>query len=107
MGMKIFDWIFEGPNSIESTEIPAGRAGIYVIIDRQTSGNYVMDVGQSGDAACRLANHDRRGCWESHKRGQLEAYILLTPSSEGWNKESRCALESKIRDQYTPTCGKR
>jgi hypothetical protein len=105
--IKISDIEFEGPYSIDTTAIPANRAAVYVIICRKAdSKNYVIDVGESGETGIRLANHDRRPCWEQHCNGTLSVYLRYMPTSEGYDAASRRALEAQIRRQYDPDCGK-
>lgn len=106
--IKISDIDFEGPYSIDTTTIPANRAAVYVIICKSNKADkyYVIDVGESGEAGVRLANHERRPCWEQHCDGSLSVYLCYMPSSQGYDSASRRALEAKIRRQYDPPCGK-
>jgi hypothetical protein len=67
MPMKISDYDFNGPYSIDSVEatLPANRAAVYAILHKSSDGKYyVVDVGESGEVGVRLANHDRRSCWD-------------------------------------------
>lgn len=105
-GMKICDVDFEGPYSIDTTEIPANRAAVYVIIC-ELSGRYpVMDVGESGEVGVRIADHDRRPCWRKNCTGDLSVYLRYMPSSAGYTAEDRRELERKIRKEHLVPCGK-
>jgi hypothetical protein len=71
---------WEGPE-VDPAKI-TGRAGIYMVIagKKNTEGKWdpdtykLLDIGQSGDAAARLAAHDREDCW---KRNTPSEYALL------------------------------
>jgi len=105
--MTISGYEFEGPYSVETTVIPADRAAVYVIICKASDGkHYVKDVGESGEIGIRIANHDRRPCWERNCDGSLFVYLRYMPSSQGYTAADRRELESKIRNQYNPPCGK-
>lgn len=106
--MKISGYEFEGPYSIETTVIPADRAAVYVIICRASDGkDYVIDVGESGEVGVRIADHDRRPCWKGNCDGSLSVYLRYMPSAAGYTAADRRKVESEIRNQYTPPCGKR
>lgn len=98
--MLILGHSFEGPYQIGKKLID--RAAVYVIL---TSNNSVVDVGQSGEAGTRLANHDRGACW---KRNSGTQFVLKwMPTSSGYTREDRERLEKSIRDKYNPSCGDR
>jgi len=108
MSRTISGYEFEGPFSIDTAVIPANRAAVYVIICKASDGKeYVKDVGESGEVGIRIANHDRRPCWERNCNGSLSVYFCYMPSSEGYTAADRRTLEDKIRNQYNPPCGKR
>lgn len=108
MSMTISGVEFEGPYSIDTTVISANRAAVYVIIcTASDKKNYVTDVGESGEIGLRIANHERRPCWERNCDGSLSVYLRYMPSSQGYTAADRRELESKIRNQYKPPCGKR
>ena len=104
MGMTICDLDFEGPYSIDTTEIPANRAAVYVIICALSGKNHVMDVGESGEVGVRIGEHDRKPCWERNCTGGLSVYLRYMPSSTNTPADRR-ELERKIRDKYSPPCG--
>lgn len=107
MTMRISGYEFEGPYSIDTTVIPADRAAVYVIICTSSDGkHYVKDVGESGEIGVRIANHDRRPCWERNCDGSLYVYLHYVPSSEGYTPADRRKLESEIRNEHNPPCGK-
>jgi len=97
--MVILGHSFEGPYQIGKKLID--RAAIYMIL---TSNNSVVDVGQSGEAGTRLANHDRSTCWT--RNGGTQFVVKWMPTST-YRKEDREQLEKSIRDRYNPTCGDR
>jgi len=98
---------FEGPYDIESTVIPANRAAVYVIVCITDEGKNVIDVGESGEVGIRISNHERKPCWEDNCTGNLYVYLHYMSSSEGYTSEDRRKLESKIRNEYNPLCGKK
>ncbi|MHA1828361.1 MAG: hypothetical protein ACTSX6_06905 [Candidatus Heimdallarchaeaceae archaeon] len=105
--MKISDVTFEGPFEVDKAEIPKNRAGVYAILCKKSDGKYyVMDVGESGQSGIRIGNHDRKPCWEKKCDGTLSVYIRYMPTKE-YTPEDRRKLESKIRKQYDPPCGKK
>lgn len=106
--MEFVGYQFEGPNSIDTTEIPSNRAAVYVIICKTSDGmNHVIDVGESGEVGVRIGNHDRGPCWERNcKNGSLSVYIRYMPSSDGYTSADRRELENRIRNQYDLPCGK-
>ena len=78
-----------------------------ILCKSSNDGKYhVIDVGESGEAGVRLANHDRRPCWIKECNGSLSVYLRYMPASEGFDSASRRALESNIRRDYNPPCGK-
>lgn len=108
MGLKIFGIEFEGPFNIETANIPPNRAAVYLIICKASDGkNYIIDVGESGEVGVRIANHDRRPCWERNCNGSLSVFICYMPSSEGFTPNDRRYLEEKIRKEYNPPCGRK
>ena len=104
--MKICDLDFGGPHNIDTTEIPANRAAVYVIICALSGKNHVMDVGESGEVGVRIADHERRPCWRRNCTGGLSVYLRYMPSSAGYTSADRRELERKIRNRYSPPCGK-
>ncbi|MEW6047228.1 MAG: hypothetical protein AB1609_12205 [Bacillota bacterium] len=104
--MQIAGHDFEGPYSVDSTVIPANRAAVYVIICAARDGKkYVIDVGESGEVGIRLANHERKPCWERNCDGTLQVYLRFMPTSLGYTPAQRRELEQKIRRQYKLPCG--
>lgn len=99
--MNIGRYIFEGPfssiNQIRET------SGIYAVICSDGSKQFVVDIGSSGQLKTRLANHERRDCWLSQCHGILAFAILYTPN---YTDDQRTEIESELRKQYDPRCGK-
>ncbi|MFH1523010.1 MAG: GIY-YIG nuclease family protein [Patescibacteria group bacterium] len=77
------------------------RAAVYVILDSNDS---VVDVGQSGETGTRLANHERKLCWDRYD-GKWFA-VRWMPSSQ-YSIEDREEIENEIRENGDPPCGKR
>lgn len=97
--MVILGHRFEGPYQVGKKLID--RAAVYVII---TATDSVVDVGQSGEAGTRLANHDRSMCWK--RNGGNQFVVKWMPTSK-YTREDRERLEKSIRDRYNPPCGSR
>lgn len=103
MSIKIGGYDFEGPYT--DTSKLRYEQGVYSILDQRSDGKYyVVDVGESDDVRTRVENHDRRDCWKRNQQGTLTVAVLYTP---GVNGERRRAIESALRDQYSPACGVR
>ncbi len=111
ISMNIADQSFYGPYSIDSNEaiIPNNRAAVYVVLYKLNGKYYVRDVGESGEVGIRLANHDRRSCWDQYCDGSPLICLRFMPTFEGYTAADRRKLESIIRTQYASTikCGSR
>jgi len=101
--ITISGYNFDGPHT--STASLNDSAGVYAILTRskQTEAWTVVDAGESGAVRTRIENHDRSGCWKRRNQGTLAAAVLYTPR---WSADQRRSLESSVRDQYAPACGK-
>jgi len=100
--INIAGYQFEGPYT--NTDSFKDNAGIYAILTRgQTTVPWmVVDIGESDQVKSRIANHDRKNCWNRNNQGMLTGAVLYTP---GWTATQRRSLEASLREQYTPTCG--
>lgn len=67
--------------------------GVYVIFNGQ-SGSFV-DVGQAENLNERLANHDRKPCWNKHCPDGI--YLLAKVVSDA---DKRTRIEKTIRDNH-------
>lgn len=83
-------------------------AAIYVILCVDQGGApTVLDVGQSGQVGSRIDDHDRKACWVRNcPNGNIWVCIHRTPSSQ-YTKQQREQIESTLRAQLNPKCGKR
>lgn len=103
MTMKISGYDFEGPYT--DTAKLKNVAGVYVVLCKQANSRWhVIDVGESGDVKDRIDNHDRKDCWKRNCQGTIGVAVLYT---SGWTADQRRVLERKIRDEFSPPCGKR
>ena len=103
MSIKIGGYDFEGP--FTDTSKLRYEQGVYSILDQRADGKYyVVDVGESEDVRTRIENHDRSDCWKRNQRGTLTVAVLYTPGMSG---DRRRAIESALREQYSPACGVR
>lgn len=103
MAIEISGYTFEGPYT--DTTYLKHQAGVYVILDKRGDGKWwVIDVGESEGVKERVDNHDRKPCWTRNHQGQLGVAVLYTP---GWTANQRRALESRIREAFSPACGVR
>jgi hypothetical protein len=100
MSITVGIYTFEGPYS--STIYLEDKAGVYVILDTRTTGNVVVDVGESAAVKSRIDNHDRTSCWNRNSLGTLKVAVLYTP---GMGQEGRMRIEQEIREQFNPVCG--
>lgn len=99
--MNISGYIFEGSYS-HMRGFDGKILAVYVIIDSYNNQSFVLDVGQTEDLNNRFPNHPRESCWNSNKSGNLSLWILRIQ-----NEQDRLAIESKIRNQYNPSCGEK
>lgn len=103
MSIKIGGYDFEGP--FTDTSKLRSEQGVYSILDHRPDGKYiVVDVGESEDVRSRIENHDRSDCWNRNRQGTLTVAVLYTPGRSG---DRRRAIESALREQYSPACGVR
>lgn len=99
--MNIGRYIFEGPFS--SINQIREASGVYAVICSNSGKQSVIDIGSSSQLKSRLSNHERRNCWISECREILAFAILYTPN---YSEEQRTEIESELRKQYEPPCGK-
>jgi hypothetical protein len=100
MGITIGNYTFDGPFS--STVSLQSCSGVYAILGRNGTGGWaVVDIGESGDLRNRIDGHDREACWnrETSSSWSVAAYYCDEPT--------RMRVESALRSQYNPPCGKR
>lgn len=101
MSIKIGGCDFDGPFTYTSNL--RYEQGVYSILDQRSDGKYiVLDVGESEDVRSRIENHDRSDCWNRNRLGMLTVAVFYTPGMSG---DRRRAIESALREQYSPACG--
>ena len=86
-------------------ELPESK-GIYVIACERDDKYTILDVGMTYDQTLkeRVANHDRKDCWDKNCSHVLMiAYLVMENST----KEEILDLESKIRTSRNLKCGER
>lgn len=102
MSITIGRYQFDGPYF--STTSLEDRSGVYAIIDRRNSVDYLLDVGESATVRSRVETHDRQNCWQRHSRGRLKVAVYYTPYLQ---QSGRREIEQEIRGQYSVPCGER
>ena len=102
MSIAIGNYTFDGPYT--STDKLEDRSGIYAIICKKGSKNYLIDVGESTTVKSRVETHDRTDCWEKNCQGTLVVAVYYTPNLQ---QHGRMAIEQEIRNQYDLPCGQR
>lgn len=102
MSVTIGRYTFDGPYF--STEVLEDRSGVYAIIDRRDTNDYLIDIGESSTVRTRVEAHDRQSCWTKHAKGRLGAAVYYTPHLQ---QSGRKDVEQEIRNQYNPVCGER
>lgn len=90
---------FVGPHLNETT-LPA-NSGVYIITRLIGGQHEIIDVGESGNIAQRIPNHDRMNQWESVATAGFHVWTLLA------NEFQRLAIEKAHRLAYNPVCGDR
>ena len=106
------DW--EGP-FLDASDV-TGKAGIYMAISGKKGANKkwdpdtykLLDIGQSGDAATRLADHDREECWKRNKSADSTLLFKFAPMpSAQFDETDRRIVECCLRANHSPLpCGK-
>lgn len=93
---------FSGPLSYQDAVAEFGWwSGVYIVA--RGGDGIAMDVGSATDIGDRLANHDRRGCWNVSSFGQgLSFYGHLEK-----DEQTRLFVEWCLRQQLNPLCGVR
>ena len=100
MGITIGSYSFDGPFS--SFADLQRRSGVYAILGPNGSGGRkIVDIGESGDLRTRVESHDREDCWnrQTSRNWSVAAYYCDEPT--------RMRIETALRKQYDPPCGKR
>lgn len=87
---------FEGPHPLDGTNWE-GVPAVYVILDNKDA---VIDVGETDNLKDRLANHERRPCWERNCDGEI--FVAARKEDSG---PTRRRIEGEIREEYDPPCG--
>jgi predicted GIY-YIG superfamily endonuclease len=87
---------FKGPFLESETNFNEVSA-VYVVLD---SRNNRVDVGETDNLKKRLANHERRDCWEEN----CENEIYVAARVEG-NQDERLKIEKIIRNSCAMVCG--
>jgi len=105
--------VWDGP--YEQATGVIGKAGIYMVIAgwKGSDGNYnpstyiLLDIGQSGEAADRLASHDREDCWERNKpTGSTLLFKFAAMPSSQFDETDRRIVECCLRFHNRPLpCG--
>jgi len=99
MAITVRGYSFDGPYTSKSSI--KNESGVYAIHDHNNEKYYIIDVGESGEIASRLDNHEREDCWNKEKNGNLTFSALYVTEQE------REKIEQEIRSQYNVPCGER
>ena len=101
MGINIGKYGFDGPYA--NTDSLKAQSGVYAILGRGADQDQwkVVDIGESENLRDRVANHDRSDCWkrQGHRTLAVAGYYC--------DERTRMAVESELRAQFNPPCGKR
>lgn len=93
--MPIATYPFKGPyRSVEKIE---NSPGVFAVICEFEEAYYLLDVDHSDDVKKAILNHERRDCWEKHRRGLVRYTVLYTRKTSA---ERRGEIEEKIRRRY-------
>lgn len=96
--MPIADYAFKGPfRSVEKIE---DSPGVFAVVSEFVDKYYLIDVDHSDEVRKAIQNHERRGCWEKHRRGRIRFAVFYTADMTA---EERGKLEDKIRLEYKTT----
>jgi hypothetical protein len=93
--MPIADYAFEGPyRSVEKIE---DSPGVFLVMCELAGKYYLLDVDHSDEMRKAIQNHERRSCWEKHRRGPIKYAIHYTGDMSPGKREK---IEKKIRREY-------
>ena len=93
---------FSGPlNYDEAVTFFGNWTGVYLVA--RASDGVAIDVGSAGDVGDRLANHDRKVCWNLNSLGHGLSFYAHLESDE----LRRRFKEGNLRQRLQPFCGVR
>ena len=93
MKMIITDFLLDGPHkSVKKIE---NSPGVFAVISELGDKYYLLDVDHSDDVKKAIQEHERRECWEIHRRGLFKYAVYYTREVEDREK-----IEKKIRGKY-------
>lgn len=100
MSIQIGKYNAEGP--FRNVADLRQSSGIYIVLGRrgQSAKWNVVDVGESGDVNDRVANHDRKPCWNGQGHAELAVAAIYAAEAE------RMRIERELRARFSPPCGK-
>ena len=102
--MNIGNYEFSEPYLLEENNL-LNIACIYAVLYKTIGGFQLVYIGESGQVANRLSNHERYSCWRTHSSGNLYVAIFITPSIR-YSEDQRRTLERELIDRYDPVCNR-
>ena len=102
--MNIGNYEFSEPYLLDENNL-LNVACVYAILYKTSDGYYLVYIGESGQVANRLSNHERYSCWRAHSSSSLYVAIFVTPSNR-YSEDQRRALERGLIDMYDPICNR-
>lgn len=88
---------FMGPHA-NASSLPVA-SGVYIITRLINNQHEVIDVGESGNIAHRIPNHDRMDQWKAMSANRFHVWTNLA------NEADRMLIERAHRLAYNPVCG--
>ena len=77
--------------------------GAFAIISEFTGKNYLLDVDYSDEIKKAIKTHERKNCWQNHRKGILRYAVLYETDFPSETKEE---IVKKVRERYkTIPCG--
>ena len=101
MIIPIAQYPFKGPHrSLRGVE---DLPGAFAIISEFTGKNYLLDVDYSDEIKKAIKTHERKNCWQNHRKGILRYAVLYETDFPSETKEE---IVKKVRKRYnTIPCG--
>ncbi|MGU9963634.1 MAG: hypothetical protein ACNYPD_05940 [Candidatus Halichondribacter symbioticus] len=99
MSITFSGYEFEGP--FNSTSNLKDQSGVYLIL-KDVGGNKfeAIYVGESEKVKLRIENnHERTNCWKNNNFTHFAAHYVT-------GENNRRSIETKIRQDYNPTCNR-
>lgn len=103
MGKPMIMTICQYPFKCRTFRELEDRPGAFAVMSEFYSKYYLLDVDCSDDVKKAVEEHERRKCWEKHRKGTIEYAVLYESDFPSKTKEE---IMNEVRRKYsTIPCG--